>query len=309
MKHCFTFLSIFTLATATAQIHEVKSGQYRCVYNTTDGRIDGHYVSYYTNGKKRAEGDFKNHHRYGTWTVWDSLGYKKVERNYSSGLNFTQPAADTSAKKQNNLDGVYTQHRKPVEYRTPREEDITWSKRIWRFIPNKKSNEPLFRKNGLNQNMFTAANKGALTVYSGNNDQFAVPFEGWTADTSATVIGYRIKEDWYFDKVRSVMDVQIVALAPVIQKQDAKDSVNLCWIYFPDLRPLLSKTKIVRCYLATNMDELFAKRGFTSTIYKESNVYDRSLADYLPLKARNAEAERIEMDMIENEHDLWMGIR
>lgn len=54
------------------------------------------------------------------------------------------------------------------------------------------------------------------------------------------------------------------------------------------------------------MKQFFEQRQFKSEIYKESNVYDCQLADYLPLGKRQAESERIEMDMIESEHDLWL---
>lgn len=307
MKNCITLFFTFVAGAGLAQktSHEVTINPYRCVYNTTDGRIDGHYVSYYANGQKRAEGSFKNHHRDSIWTVWDTAGNVTGKRHYKNGMVYLTENKNTAT-----LDGAGVNPKKYscrlYPYTSFNESDVSWTKRIWRYIPNEQYNRFLFGSNNLNQNMLSAAVKGTLPVYSGSNDQFAVPFEGWTTDTSAKIIGYRIKEDWYFDKSRSVMDVRIVGLAPVVIKPGTSDTTNLYWVYFTDLRPLLLNTPLIRCYMATNMDEFFGKRAFTSTIYKESNVYDRSLADYLPLKARDAEAERIELDMIETEHDLWM---
>ena len=38
--------------------------------------------------------------------------------------------------------------------------------------------------------------------------------------TSQDIIQYRLKEDWFFDKERSVLDVRIIALAPVVYQID-----------------------------------------------------------------------------------------
>ena len=51
-------------------------------------------------------------------------------------------------------------------------------------------------------------------VYDDNGDQIydsvAEPY------TSRDIIRYEIKEDWFFDKQRSVMDVRIIGISPVV---------------------------------------------------------------------------------------------
>jgi len=307
MKYILTTLAIFYSGiTFSQEKHEVQLGNIRCIYSTSMGRINGHYVSYYANGKKRAEGNFKNQQRDSTWILWDSLGNQVTKRFYTSPLSFSMlPERDSLTQNKNEFDGAYQNHRRRIDYPALKAENVLWSKRIWRFIPHTKLNAFMFHDNRLNKCIFSAVRQGALTVYNGNDDQFAHLFEGLNLDTSSMPIGYRIKEDWYFDKSRSVMDVQIVGLAPVIRQASTKDSVNLCWVYFPDLKPLLYRFNLSDNPLAPNRAELFQERMFTSVIYKESNVYNREMADYLPLRARNAEAEKIELEMIENEHNLW----
>ena len=55
-------------------------------------------------------------------------------------------------------------------------------------------------------------------------------------------------------------------------------------------------------------DEYFQKRMFSSIIKKESNMYDRSLVDYLGVNNKmlqQLEAERIKDDVRRSESDLW----
>ena len=56
---------------------------------------------------------------------------------------------------------------------------------------------------------------------------------------------WRLKEEWFFDKQRSVMDVRILGIAPL---QEDRDEVNgqllgtfspLFWVYFPEAREVL----------------------------------------------------------------------
>ena len=52
-------------------------------------------------------------------------------------------------------------------------------------------------------------------------------------------------------------------------------------------------------------EELFWKRKFNSRIVKVSNVYDRAIGDYkVPLDAL-LEAEKIEEEIFNREHDIW----
>ena len=64
-----------------------------------------------------------------------------------------------------------------------------------------------------------------------------------------TVKKWRLKEEWFFDKKRSVMDVRIVGLAPCryILNQDSTDEVltPLFWIYYPAFREVLAKTNVL----------------------------------------------------------------
>ena len=136
-----------------------------------------------------------------------------------------------------------------------------------------------------------------------------------TAFNRNSVKKWRLKEEWFFDKQRSVMDVRILGLAPL--KED-RDEVNgqilgtfspLFWVYFPEAREILINAEIFN--LVKNnaerrtYDDVFWKRMFGSTIVKESSVMDRKVNEYMVGLDALLEAERIKTEIFNMEHDLW----
>ena len=124
---------------------------------------------------------------------------------------------------------------------------------------------------------------------------------------------YRIKEEWFFDKHRSVMEVRIIGICPVIERKN-EDGVytgvqSLFWVYFPEVRKVLSKAEVFnhRKNDAARLtyDDIFHKRFFSSRIVKESNKYDRKIEEYKQGIDALLEAEKIKMEIFNLEHDLW----
>jgi gliding motility associated protien GldN len=123
---------------------------------------------------------------------------------------------------------------------------------------------------------------------------------------------YRVKEDWIFDKQRSTMDIRIIGIAPMKEKRgpdgDVRGHEVLFWLYFPELRYVLVNWDV---YNRENdaerrsFDHLFWTRQFTSTIIKESNVYDRNIAEFKSGINGVLESEAIKQNLFEFEHDLW----
>jgi gliding motility associated protien GldN len=132
--------------------------------------------------------------------------------------------------------------------------------------------------------------------------------------SAADIVQYWLKEDWFFDKQRSVMDVRIIGIMPIIQKKNEKGDVvglaGTCWFYFPEMRPLLVQNTVFNRKNSAqrlSFDDLFIKRQFSSYIIKEDNVFDRMIADYKGPNTLDAllEAEAIKDKMSEFEMDMW----
>lgn len=127
------------------------------------------------------------------------------------------------------------------------------------------------------------------------------------------IIGYEIKEDWFFDKQRSVMDVRIIGISPLIYgRNPVTDEIveyqNLFWLYFPECRYVFQNFFVYNPQndaMRMSFDDLFWKRQFESYIKKESNVFDRKINPTWDGIDALLESEKIKEEMFIIEHDLW----
>lgn len=125
------------------------------------------------------------------------------------------------------------------------------------------------------------------------------------------IIEYHMKEDWFFDKQRSVMDVRIIAIAPVrYLKEDSQiiGKREVFWVYFPEARYILQN---FHTYNPKNgarrmsYDDLFWKRKFQSYVDKEDNVYGREIKDHLIGVDAQLQSDVIKQNIFQFEHDVW----
>ncbi|MBS1613597.1 MAG: gliding motility protein GldN [Bacteroidetes bacterium] len=233
----------------------------------------------------------------------------------------------------------------PIPFEYVREADVMWSKMIWRVIDvNQKMNLPLaYPQKPLAQLIHEAAKKGEVTVYDPAveyADQFRSIMDtdkvkdiGERIDTVIQVdplsltevevevaqhldygkiVKYKVKEVWYFDTKNSTMQVRIIALAPVMEYRDAAGNyigdMVMYWVPYENLRTLFAKNEVPNPQNDSqhySWDDLFVMRKFGSTIYKESNVYDRNIQEYATGVDALLEADRIKQELFEKEHDLW----
>ncbi len=129
---------------------------------------------------------------------------------------------------------------------------------------------------------------------------------------SSKIRYYDIKEEWFFDKQRSVMDVRIIGIHPIVEKQNAEtgdmELLQTFWVYFPEARFVFANNE---AFNRTNdserrtFEDIFWKRQFASRITKVSNVYDRDIANYRSGIDALLESEKLKEEIFNVEHDLW----
>lgn len=253
--------------------------------------------------------------------------------------------------------------RKPVPYHHLREADMMWGKKIWRMLDlREKINHPLYfptrkmdDRYSLTELLLYGIENEGMVVYSDIDDEFTTPItiaeinkklgakvDSQYVDDEATgtqvlkvipgerkpeeVTRYLMKEYWYFDKQRSMLEVRIIGLCPIrMYVKDAalgeetttKDEgeekelnmTQVMWVYFPAARPLLANHEVFNPYNDSErrtFDDIFFKRRFSSFIYQETNVYNnRFVWQYKNGLDAMLESERIKDFMFKVEHDLW----
>jgi gliding motility associated protien GldN len=238
---------------------------------------------------------------------------------------------------------------KVTPYPNLRESDVAFAKRVWREIDLRdKMNQYLASpKQRLIDVLMDAVMSGELTAYDPNSatndidgDGFANPLtpaaaKAKMADSSLvekrdkdnnvisskmvagdftpdSIVKFRIKEDWIFDRQRSVFEPRIIGIAPMIKIKGAGDALAdyqpAFWIYFPDARPILAvKEAVSKNSDSTGLsfDDIFMKRIFNSYIVKESNDKDERIKDYAQGIDKLYEAEKIKKSLQDWELNLW----
>jgi gliding motility associated protien GldN len=244
-------------------------------------------------------------------------------------------------------------NKKAISYPPLIEANVMWSKRVWRVIDlREKMNLPLYypeqktqdRKSLFDVIVDEALQTGKIICFdnAATDDEFRydmTPAElqkklmKWDTSmienveqpgtftktgvpdpiTSGEVWKYWVKEDWFFDKERSVMEVRIIGICPLVEKVSESGEhmgadVPLFWIYFPEARPVFARAEVFNRKNDAErrtLDDVFWKRMFSSYVRKESNVYDRGIYDYKTGLDCLLESERVKNDIFTVEHDLW----
>lgn len=126
--------------------------------------------------------------------------------------------------------------------------------------------------------------------------------------TSKDIMRYNVKEDWFFDKERSVLDQRIIAIAPVVLDKESNEYKELFWLYFPECRFVFNNYYVYNTKNDSqwmSFDDFFWKRLFNSTIYQKSDVFDRKIEDFRYGIDALIESQKITDDIRNIEHDVW----
>jgi gliding motility associated protien GldN len=238
---------------------------------------------------------------------------------------------------------------KVTPYPSLREADVAYAKRIWREIDLRmKMNTYLASpKSRLIDVLMNAIADGELTAYDAtpdpkndpDGDSFYHPLtpeqaKSRMADSSVvdkfdkdgnkigssivagefnpdSVVKFRIKEDWIFDRQRGIFEPRIIGIAPMVKPKAGSVDIDYqpaFWIYFPDARQVLAVKEVVNHHsdaTGLSFDDVFMKRLFDSYIVKVSNDKDERIKDYAQGIDKLYEAEKVKKSLMDWELNLW----
>ncbi|MBP1618390.1 MAG: gliding motility protein GldN [Bacteroidetes bacterium] len=226
--------------------------------------------------------------------------------------------------------------------------NVRWMREIYRLVDlNKEKNAPLYypvEPIGDRMNFFTMIFRllasGSINAYEfldGKEiftDQYRIKFKEGLLDRfkilyheeggkyvvddsdvpSNEVTAYYVKEAWYFDQSNSVVDVKILAICPVLYRQDDFGAVAipnpLFWLPYENIRPYAARMPIITSSLNNastgTVDDFFRKHSFQGEIYKTTNMKNLALAQIYPNDTiRKKEQVKIEAQLSQFEKSLW----
>lgn len=144
-------------------------------------------------------------------------------------------------------------------------------------------------------------------------DDFSIP--------SNEVLGYYIKEIWYFDQTTSKMGVKIAAICPIWYRQEYLDDVDAAvatairepqfWIPYESIRPYAARMPILASDLnnvmSKTVDDYFRTRLYEGDIYKTTNMENKFLQQIFttPESLKHAQ-DSIENQLKRFDQNLWV---
>ncbi|MBK8227520.1 MAG: gliding motility protein GldN [Flavobacteriales bacterium] len=218
-------------------------------------------------------------------------------------------------------------------YAPLREADAIWSRRAWRVLDlNEPSNKLLAEpaadaahcRSLIDVIRHGLRDEGGIRAFIAGKDGLDDGFrtvlgrtqlmqELAAMDTmrALAVRRYMIKEDWIFDKARSVMEVRIIGLAPMVEVRGELGELRgyrpVFWLYYPECRRLFA------WWVAgtgpegspITYENILDGRLFRGTISKVSSMQDRAIsATSTSIDALlESDAVRRQLDAIG--FDLW----
>ena len=131
---------------------------------------------------------------------------------------------------------------------------------------------------------------------------------------SREVKSYYIKESSYFDQRTSTFHTKVLALCPIMTREDdfgdGGNKYPLFWVKYDDLAPYLSKQQIMTSNLnnaaTMSIDDYFVRNQYKGKIYKTNNMLGKTLAQYCPSdSAMSKEQKKIEAELTAFEKNIW----
>lgn len=128
---------------------------------------------------------------------------------------------------------------------------------------------------------------------------------------SAEVKRFYLKESAYYDQANSSLHVKVLALCPVMMREDdfsLGDDTNatpypLFWVKYSDLEPFLNRQNVMASSLnnaaTISMDDYFTLNMYHGKIYKTNNAQGKTLLQLCggDMEKMTAEQKRIEAEL------------
>ncbi len=131
---------------------------------------------------------------------------------------------------------------------------------------------------------------------------------------SKEVMGYYLKESYYFDQNSATFHTKVLALCPIMERDDdfgdGKTKYPLFWVKYDDLAPFLTKQTVMTSNLnnasVMSLNDYFTMNLYKGNIYKTANMLGQTLAQYCTTDSTlSREQQNIEKEISRFEQNIW----
>lgn len=282
--------------------------------------------------------------RMGMWKillVLFTIHYSLLTASAQPKARRAQQQAEQQQKKASSPSSAMTK-RAQISFPTALEvpEDVVWRRDIYREINlEQDANAGLYypvEPQGKQLNLFTyifkLAQNGYIPIYEYPTDGSDV-FEDAAKTTMKTILDnyhifyeeqngklkvdnsdipsaevkkFYLKESAYYDQANSSFHIKVLALCPIMLREDdfggEATQYPLFWVKYSDLEPFLNRQTVMTSSLnnaaTMSMDDYFTLNKYRGQIYKTTNMLGKTLAQYCPDEASlTVEQKRIEAEL------------
>ena len=259
-----------------------------------------------------------------------------------------QPKAQQQQKQQAQSQGMSMRAKLMFPTAIDMPEDVVWRRDIYRELDLNRDNnaglyypvEPIDKQVNLFTYIFKLALNGYIPVYEyrldGNEvftdsarvkmktvlDNYHIFYEEKDGKLrvdnsdipSAEVKLYYLKESAYYDQANSTFHRKVLALCPVMLREDdfggEASKYPLFWVKYTDLEPFLSRQTLMTSNLnnaaVMSMEDYFTLNRYEGKIYKTNNMLGKTLAQYCPTdSALTKEQKKIEAELLAFEQNIF----
>lgn len=300
-----TIVASWSFTSSEKQENTFISDSIKCIYQTSEGKLSGHYQSFYANGNIKTEGNFENNCRIGKWIIWDSVGNKLAIREYSNPLEVTVIKLRGKAEIQSS---IYTLKRNEsgfYDFFNLSESMVIQASALLRFIPI--TGNTILAKYNLFELLNNGIIKKQIDFYS--DDQLRNKLTKIPSIANRKLIGYKIREDYVIDNQRKISEIRVLSICPVVVNA-ANDTLDLYWIFYPECRAILATQKVIEKGYPSyfnNLDDLFFFPALAGKYYWKESIVTPPKYPSNSIAERNSISEKIEIQLIEDEHNLWLS--
>lgn len=305
------FLSLSVFAD---KLKTIRTDYYKVDYSSENGKLNGCYNSYYSDGTHKSEGVFTDNQRTGTWSFYDKTGKLFLKRNYVNNLNFTQAFPELlescNFKLERNIDGCF-------EYRKVSEKDVQFFQKVV-CVAFPSENNAVIDADKFLKMVFDNRDTEDFRVFDIFKSYAASKFDIESIDNKS-IIALKFTEEYFFDLEQQSMESRITFICPIIKDNKTKKISSNNWFYLPAINKHLASIgldKESQTENLKNLSDVFFFNNYSKHIVDISKTLGEikpivDIADKMITKGSLSQkqienSEKIMINLIETEHNLFV---